>query len=72
MLMMKMLTMVLMMMMMSHDVDDEGVVNGVDDVDDDGAGEGPPNGGVHRVRGGGQRRGSGSPVHLLQRHYTAP
>ena len=57
------------MMLMSHDVDGEDVVNGVDD---DGAGEGSPNGGVHRVRGGGQRRGSGSPVHLLQRHYTTP
>ena len=52
-----------MMMMINDDDDDD---------DDDDPGEEPAHGGVHRVRGGGQRRGSGSPVHLFQRHHTAP
>ena len=64
------------MMMMNHDFDndddDDGDDDDDDDDDDDGPGEEPAHGGVHRVRGGGQRRGPGSPVNLLQRHHTAP
>ena len=38
--------------------------------DDDNEGEEPAHGGVHRVRGGRQRRGGSSSVNLLQRHHS--
>ena len=38
--------------------------------DDDNEGEEPADGGVHRVRGGRQRRGGSSSVNLLQRHHS--
>ena len=38
--------------------------------DDDNEGEEPADGGVHRVRGGRQRRGGSPSVNLLQRHHS--
>ena len=38
--------------------------------DDDNEGEEPADGGVHRVRGGRQRRRGSSSVNLLQRHHS--
>ena len=46
--------------------DDENDYN----ADDDNKGEEPADGGVHRVRGGRQRRGGSSSVNLLQCHHS--
>ena len=49
-----------------NDYDDDNDKND----DDDNEGEEPADGGVHRVRGGRQRRGGSSSVNLLQRHHS--
>ena len=53
---------------------DDGILNDDDyndyNADDDNEGEEPADGGVHRVRGGRQRRGGSSSVNLLQRHHS--
>ena len=48
------------------DYDDDNDYN----ADDDNEGEEPADGGVHRVRGGRQRRGGSPSVNLLQRHHS--
>ena len=53
---------------------DDGILNDDDyndyNADDDTEGEEPADGGVHRVRGGRQRRGGSSSVNLLQCHHS--